>query len=234
MSQTHDSTKVAISDALKRLAAQTPLDKVRVVDIQREAHVSHRTFYYHFDDKYDAVVWTFCRDMELIFERAGVRTEGCPGDSGGELPRILPPFEHQPGRPIYQAYVRSLVEFMSANRAYYRSVFASSDRRNLRGFFEEASYRTLRSDLAYLLRDVPISEYELYTIGHYLADADVASVLRWISGDVTAEIVRDRGFQMISPMTPLFLEFVADYLRARYADAELVPERAPQESSNGM
>lgn len=226
MSSSEDSTKRAISAALRQLAAQRPLDKVRAVDIQRAAHVSHRTFYYHFADKFDVVVWTFCRDIRKVFEQAGINVAACIDDGeDADLPRLLPPLEQHPHRPVYRAYVRGLVELLSEYRAYYCSVFASDERRNLRGYLEEANYRALRQDLSHLLRDIEVSEYEMYTIGHYLADADVASVLRLVDSDASVEIIDERGFELISPLTPLLLQFAANYLRARYAEGGEVPEQ---------
>lgn len=55
-----ERTKIWIAEALKRLMAKKPLEKIHVTDICREAEIERPTFYYHFKDKYDLVAWIFC------------------------------------------------------------------------------------------------------------------------------------------------------------------------------
>ena len=38
-----------------------PLDKIRVNEIIEDCQISRHTFYYHFDNIYDAVYWEFER-----------------------------------------------------------------------------------------------------------------------------------------------------------------------------
>lgn len=56
-----ERTKLWIADALKRLLAKKPLDKIFVTEICREADIERPTFYYHFKDKYDLMAWIFCQ-----------------------------------------------------------------------------------------------------------------------------------------------------------------------------
>lgn len=48
-----ERTKLWIAEAMKRLLAQKPIEKLRVTEICREAEIERPTFYYHFKDKYD-------------------------------------------------------------------------------------------------------------------------------------------------------------------------------------
>ena len=47
------STKKALADALKKMMAIKPIDKITVNDLVMTCGVSRQTFYYHFDNVYD-------------------------------------------------------------------------------------------------------------------------------------------------------------------------------------
>ena len=58
-------TKRAFSAALKQaLADGVPLGKVTVTALARACGVNRQTFYYHFADVYDLVVWTYASEMD--------------------------------------------------------------------------------------------------------------------------------------------------------------------------
>ena len=54
-----DLTKKHISETMKALMLQKPLDKIRIREICLKAEIDRSTFYYHFKDKYDLVAWIF-------------------------------------------------------------------------------------------------------------------------------------------------------------------------------
>ena len=53
-----ERTKRWMALAMRRLMERSPIDKISVTDICREAEISRPTFYYHFKDKYELAVWT--------------------------------------------------------------------------------------------------------------------------------------------------------------------------------
>ena len=69
MSQT---TKRALSASLKKLLAKKPLDKITVTDIAEDCEVGRQTFYYHFQDIYDLMEWTFTEETSREIGRAHV------------------------------------------------------------------------------------------------------------------------------------------------------------------
>lgn len=71
-----ERTKLWISDAMKRLMAKKPIDKIRVTEICKEAQIERPTFYYHFKDKYDLVAW--------IFSHTALKTDILSIDSAAE------------------------------------------------------------------------------------------------------------------------------------------------------
>lgn len=64
------STKEYLALVLHEMLKQTPFEKIKVKDILERAQISRTTFYRHFTDKYDLLVW-FYRDK---LAHAGVTT----------------------------------------------------------------------------------------------------------------------------------------------------------------
>lgn len=62
-------TKRALADALKRLLAKNPLERITVTDIAEECGVNRQTFYYHFKDIYDLVEWVVFHESERVFSQ---------------------------------------------------------------------------------------------------------------------------------------------------------------------
>ena len=56
------STKKALADALKKMMALKPIDRITVNDLVETCGVSRQTFYYHFNDVYDLLEWVFEED----------------------------------------------------------------------------------------------------------------------------------------------------------------------------
>ena len=60
------STKEALGNALKKMLAVKPIDKITVKDLVEECGVNRQTFYYHFDDVYDLLEWVFEEDANRV------------------------------------------------------------------------------------------------------------------------------------------------------------------------
>ena len=58
------STKEALGQALKKMMAVKPIDKITVKDLVEICGVNRQTFYYHFDDVYDLLEWVFEVDAD--------------------------------------------------------------------------------------------------------------------------------------------------------------------------
>ena len=68
-----EMTKRLMADALKRLMAQKPLNKITIRQITEDCGVNRQTFYYHFEDIYDLMRWMFRQEaLALLDQREGV------------------------------------------------------------------------------------------------------------------------------------------------------------------
>ncbi len=58
-----DLTKKVLASSLKELLQEKPLSKVTISDITNRAGVNRHTFYYHFSDINDLVLWIFASEI---------------------------------------------------------------------------------------------------------------------------------------------------------------------------
>lgn len=56
-------TKKAISNSIKEIMKNKPLQKISVAEIVKKCGINRQTFYYHFKDKYDLVDWIYYNEV---------------------------------------------------------------------------------------------------------------------------------------------------------------------------
>ncbi|BEP28053.1 dihydroxyacetone kinase transcriptional activator DhaS [Helicovermis profundi] len=56
-------TKKALADSIKQLMKTHPLAKISIQKIVSNCNLSRKTFYYHFQDKFDLVNWIFITEI---------------------------------------------------------------------------------------------------------------------------------------------------------------------------
>lgn len=75
------TTKEILAESFLELTETKRIDKIRVSDIASNCGMTAPTFYNHFRDKYDLIVWVYMRDVEPFLSRIG--------ESGHEWKDIL-------------------------------------------------------------------------------------------------------------------------------------------------
>jgi len=61
-----EMTKKLLSKSLKKLLSKKPLNKITVKDIVNECKLTRQTFYYHFQDIYELLDWTYKNEIGHI------------------------------------------------------------------------------------------------------------------------------------------------------------------------
>ena len=65
------STKDILAESFLEIAKTKRIDKIRISDITDNCGMSAPTFYNHFKDKYDLIVWIYVRDVYPIMSKIG-------------------------------------------------------------------------------------------------------------------------------------------------------------------
>ena len=68
MSDNSSETKIQMAEALKRLIKEQPFAKITVQDIVKECNINRNTFYYHFENNYDLLSYTYSREVQNIVD----------------------------------------------------------------------------------------------------------------------------------------------------------------------
>ncbi|WMJ76923.1 MULTISPECIES: TetR/AcrR family transcriptional regulator C-terminal domain-containing protein [unclassified Sedimentibacter] len=58
-----EMTKILLSNSLKKLLSKRPLNKITVKDIVNDCKLTRQTFYYHFQDIYELLDWTYKNEI---------------------------------------------------------------------------------------------------------------------------------------------------------------------------
>lgn len=60
-------TKKILTNSLKKLMTQKPLEKISVREITEECGLNRQTFYYHFSDIYNQLEWLYQQEVIALF-----------------------------------------------------------------------------------------------------------------------------------------------------------------------
>ena len=70
-------TKAMLAESMKQLMQKMPLEKISVGDIIEHAQIGRNTFYYHFQDKYDLVIWVFQTETAALLSADPAASDWC-------------------------------------------------------------------------------------------------------------------------------------------------------------
>ena len=63
------TTKELLAESLKELSAAKPIDKITIREIVQNCGFTSKTFYNHFQDKYDLIAWIYSTAAENIMKK---------------------------------------------------------------------------------------------------------------------------------------------------------------------
>ena len=144
-------TKRALAGALRELIEEMPFDKINVTHICEKCHMSRKSFYYHFKDKYDLVDWIFYSEFITEVQRNAYETAW--------------------------DFLADICAYFYRERTFYRSALRIHGQNSFRESFAEAMEPFIREFLAVVLHN----ENDPAFSRTFLSDALLASLVRWLS-----------------------------------------------------
>ncbi len=145
MDSSHYKTKLLIAETAVRQMLSVGYDKVRVLDIAREAGLNKNSFYYHFSSREEVVRWLLRYDIARMLTEAFEEEYLVPVGPGAGLYPNLPYYVRIPlgARMIDQgAFMRSVVAALRTRQAFYTEVFLHENTFSLIAYMEKL-YRPL-------------------------------------------------------------------------------------------
>jgi AcrR family transcriptional regulator len=184
-----DLTKRLIADVFLSLTRQRPYQEVTVTDIIEAAKCSRRTYYYHFKDKQDLVIWIFRSEFSE------------------ELKGVFPPVSWVRDTELpdekYRNYVfyanmrtksqsldlsllwKTMSDYLSKKEWHYAQVFRSSEPNNLRDYLFRIYMRQFKKDIKYYLgnnEDNLLSSDVIGFFSEYFCNACLGWIINLLSG----------------------------------------------------
>lgn len=159
-----NQTKRALAAALKELMAQKPLNKITIHDLTECCGIRRQNFYYHFEDVYGLLRWTFEEEALSLLE------------------------QHE-GALLWQEGLLQLFRYLEDNRAFCFCALRSLGRDALKQFFQAdihaVIYRTVEQigrEIGALNPDGPPADIDMVT--EFYVTALTGMVESWLLGEI--------------------------------------------------
>lgn len=146
-------TKRALANALKALMQEIPFARISVADICDKCDMNRKSFYYHFQDKYELLNWIF--DMEFI----ELNEHGSAEQSIEEM--------------------TALFRILFDNRIFYRNALSVQGQNSLSEHIREIALPVLQNRLQEALSSEENTAFYL----EFFLDALLGAILRWIKDE---------------------------------------------------
>lgn len=186
-------TRRAIGDALKRLMAQKPFEKITITEIMDACGMRRQHFYYYFTDIYDLLRWLFEDEaLELCRRREGDQT--------------------------WQEGLLQLFHYIADNRAVCLCALDSLGREYLKRLFETDINDIVRRVLRQTIeeRGFPTEEGREDLTARFLTIAMAGIVESWLRGELA-----QTPEELIALFSVMFEDHVCGMtVRLRRAQAE--------------
>lgn len=144
-------TRQALASSLKALLLVKPLAKISIRDICDGCSMNRKSFYYHFHDKYELIIWIF----ETEFMNRAKQTSYA---SAWE-------------------FLQEMCVYFEKNRVYYRRVLEISGQNSL----DEYLRNLVRPSVMQLLPHFSEDDPRLCFYVHYFSDAFLCAIRRWLN-----------------------------------------------------
>ena len=157
-----NTTKQALSAALKRMMLKKPLDKITIRDITDDCGISRMAFYYHFKDIYDLVEWA------------------CVEDASRALA----------GKKTYDTWQEGLLQIFEAvleNKTFVLNAYRCINRDQMERFLFQLTYGLIRGVVEEKSQGSAASEADKAFIAEFYKYSFVGILLDWIRQGMTAD-----------------------------------------------
>ena len=157
-------TKKALADALKRLVAEKQFEKINIGEICELCNMNRKSFYYHFHDKYELVVWIF--ENEFI-DKARESDYGNLWDA-----------------------LTSLCKYFYDNKPFYKKILLINGQNSFSEYFSNMCKRAFVHRMRERLEGITVTDMNVKIYSNFF----VFSVYCWLTGPDTRtdfEFVRD-------------------------------------------
>lgn len=144
------TTKKALAQSLKDLMKTEPLEKISIGEICEKCGLNRKSFYYHFEDKYDLVNWIF--DSEFLTVAATkVYTKKWDG-------------------------IEDLCRYLYENKCFYKKALKVDDLNSFTNHLKTIIQPLLKIRLEEAMGGKGVTKFQL----NFYTDAFIFTISRWL------------------------------------------------------
>jgi probable dihydroxyacetone kinase regulator len=172
------NTKEALAEALKKMLAVKPIDKITVKDLVEECGVNRQTFYYHFDDVYDLMEWVFEEDANRVL----------PSEIGTDI-------VSERWRECVRIYFRYLLD----NRSMVLNIFNSQNRSYMLRYYRERLRGCVHGFAVIVSEGKNIDWADLEYVVDFYVNGVVGLISMWLDNnmELPPEYTQERLMKML-------------------------------------
>lgn len=154
-----DETKRILANSLKEMMKSKAIEKISIREITDNANVNRQTFYYHFEDIYDLLKWTFQQEaVQLLAVHHNAK--------------------------IWQEGLLQLFHYLDDNRTICLNALQSLGRGDLKRFFYADIHNILERVVKEHCNNLQASEQYLSFIIHFYTISLGGLVESWLAGEM--------------------------------------------------
>ena len=144
------TTKKALAEAIKTLMKEEPLEKISIGEICEKCGLNRKSFYYHFEDKYDLVNWIF--DSEFLSVASSKNyTKKWEG-------------------------IEDLCRYLYENKCFYKKALKVNDLNSFTNHLKAVIKPMIEKRLQELMKGKGVTKFQL----NFYTDAFIFTIARWL------------------------------------------------------
>jgi hypothetical protein len=155
-------TKQAIKRSLENMLRVKPVNKITITDITNDCYISRMTFYYHFKDIYDLIIWAW---MEEFVSALG-------------------------DKKTYETWQQGFLEIfrvIAANKVYVENIYDSISKERIRTYLCSITYDLLINVVESQAVNLDVTEDDKKFIADFYKYAFVGIVLDWVQNKMAED-----------------------------------------------
>ena len=155
-------TKNALADSLKTLLETRTVDKITISDITEHCGVNRMTFYYHFQDIYDLLEWSWIREANKVLN----------------------------GKKTYNTWQQGFLQIFNAvsdNKQIVMNIYHSVNREQIEIYLYKLTYDLLIGVIEENAAGLEVRDDDKKFIADFYKYAFVGLILDWIKNGMKAD-----------------------------------------------
>ncbi len=175
------NTKLLIAQALVDLCEEKSLKKVSISDIVERTGKNRKTFYYHFEDKNDLIIWKFRYDLgtelQQRFPENILVYEPNSDSSVAQFPFYIT--QKSGVRSLdHSQFFASFAVTLEHNRSFYAQVFTETGPGTLHDYLFDLYQPALRNDIVIILANRYLPEENIDFLSEFYTCAFLSYFIR--------------------------------------------------------